>query len=274
MMIAPIVPLTPTAVVSAAPVAPVALITGAARRIGRCIALTMAQRGWDIAIHFNNSEKQAHELVAEITRLGRRAICLQCDLTNQTKVSELLPRVIAGLGSIQCVINNASAFEMDTAEKFSHELLDLHMHINLAAPVLLAQALYDATPDGQQTCVVNLLDQKLLNLNPDFLSYTLSKAGLQCATTTLAQALAPKVRVVGVAPGTTLASIHQDHHNFEKTHQFAALGQSSTPQDIADAVHYLACARAVTGTILTVDGGQHLIPIPRDVMYVVNTKDA
>ncbi|PRC94758.1 SDR family oxidoreductase [Solimicrobium silvestre] len=251
--------------------APVALITGAAVRIGRSIALTLAQRGWDIAVHFNNSEQPARELVAEITALGRRAIYLQCDLTDEAGVKKLVQRVVNGLGSIQCVVNNASAFEVDTAANFSHAMLDHHMHINLAAPVLLAQALFDATPDGQQTCVVNLLDQKLFNLNPDFLSYTLSKAALQCATTTLAQALAPKVRVVGVAPGTTLASIHQDQRNFEKTHQHAALGQSSTPQDIADAVHYLASARAVTGTILAVDGGQHLIPLARDVMYVVNT---
>ena len=119
--------------------------------------------------------------------------------------------------------------------------------------------------------MINLLDQKLFNLNPDFFSYTLSKAALQTATTTLAQALAPKVRVVGVAPGTTLASIHQDEDNFNKTHQLAALGRSSTPQDLADAVLYLASANAVTGTILAVDGGQHLVPLARDVMYLVNT---
>jgi len=168
------------------------------------------------------------------------------------------------------VVNNASVFEVDTAADFSLAHLDHHMHINLAAPVLLAQALYAATPKNQQSCVINILDQKILNLNPDFFSYTLSKVALQCATTTLAQALAPTVRVVGLAPGTTLPSVHQDDNNFAKTHQLAALEQSSTPQDIADAVHYLASARAVTGTILAVDGGQHLIPLARDVMYVVN----
>ena len=256
------------------PAAPVVLITGAAKRIGRCIALTMAQRGWDVAIHFHQSESHARELAAEIVAFGRRAICVSADLSDQDAVKQLVPRVVAGLGSVQCVVNNASSFEVDTAADFSHALLDHHMHINLAAPVLLAQALYDATAettqDGRQSCVINILDQKIFNLNPDFFSYTLSKAALQCATTTLAQALAPKVRVVGIAPGTTLPSIHQDDSNFAKTHQYAALDQSSTPQDIADAVHYLASARAVTGTILAVDGGQHLIPLARDVMYVVN----
>ena len=256
--------------------APVVLITGAAVRIGRCIALTMAQRGWDVAIHFNASQQPAKQLAQEITSLGlgRRTMIIQADLSQAGQVATLVPAVIAEFGRLDCVVNNASAFEVDNVADFGHVLLDHHMHINVAAPILLAQALFAATPDGQQNCVINILDQKLFNLNPDFFSYTLSKAALQCATTTLAQALAPKVRVVGVAPGTTLASIHQDQHNFEQTHRLAALEKSSTPQDIADAVHYLASARAVTGSILTVDGGQHLIPLARDVMYVVDANAA
>ncbi|MCC2666097.1 MAG: family oxidoreductase [Gammaproteobacteria bacterium] len=250
--------------------APVVLITGAALRIGRCIALTMAQRGWDVVVHFNHSEQEAGVLVAEITALGQRALSLQCDLSNESEVKNIVPRALARLGTLQCIVNNASIFEMDTVANFSHASLDQHMHVNLAAPLLLAQALFEATVEGQQACVINLLDQKLLNLNPDFLSYTLSKAALQCATTTLAQAFAPKVRVVGLSPGATVASHYQDSENFEKAHQIAVLGQSSTPQDIADAVHYLSCARAVTGITLTVDGGQHLVPLARDVMYSVN----
>ena len=251
---------------------PVVLITGAAVRIGRCIALTMAQRGWDVAVHFNQSARPAGELVAEIQALGGRAMAVQCDLASQDQVRKVVPQVAAGLGSLQCIVNNASIFEADTAADFSCAMLDRHMHVNLAAPVLLAQALAELTPHGQQASVINILDQKLFNLNPDFLSYTLSKAALQCATTTLAQALAPKVRVVGIAPGTTLASTYQDQHNFEQSHQLAALGRSSAPQDIADAVAYLAGAHAVTGTILAVDGGQHLIPLTRDVMHVVAPK--
>lgn len=251
--------------------APVVLITGAAKRIGRCIALHMAQHGWDIAIHYNASGSEALALQSEIGALGRRAVVLGCDLSNEPAVRLLVGQVIESLGSLQCVVNNASQFDVDTVADFSQALLDQHMHTNLAAPIFLAQGLHDVTAPDAQGCVINILDQKLLNLNPDFLSYTLSKAALQCATTVLAQALAPRVRVVGVAPGTTLASVHQDETNFAQTHRYAALDQSSTPQDIADAVLYLATARAVTGTILAVDGGQHLVPLARDVMYLVNS---
>lgn len=250
--------------------APVVLITGAAKRIGRTIALTMAQHGWDIAIHYHASGREALELQAQIRAMGRQAVALGCDLSDESAVRQLVPRVMDALGSLQCVVNNASQFDVDTVADFSQTLLDQHMHTNLAAPILLAQALHSVTADTGQGCVINILDQKLLNLNPDFLSYTLSKAALQCATTVLAQALAPRVRVVGVAPGTTLASIHQDDSNFAQSHRYAALDQSSTPEDIADAVLYLASARAVTGTILAVDGGQHLVPLARDVMYLVN----
>jgi len=142
------------------------------------------------------------------------------------------------------------------------------MQANVAAPILLAQALHAATPAGSQAVVINLLDQKLYNLNPDFLSYTLSKAALQTATTMLAQALAPTVRVVGVAPGLTLVSGAQTEAGFSKAHQATPLGRSSSPQDIVDAVCYLASAGGITGTTLVVDGGQHLMPLPRDVMFL------
>jgi NAD(P)-dependent dehydrogenase (short-subunit alcohol dehydrogenase family) len=142
------------------------------------------------------------------------------------------------------------------------------MHVNVAAPVALARALHAMTPDGAQAVVVNLLDQKLFNLNPDYLSYTLSKAALQAATTMLAQALAPTVRVVAVAPGLTMVSGEQTDAGFARAHQATPLGQSSRPDDIVDAVVYLAGARAVTGTTLLVDGGQHLMPLPRDVMFL------
>jgi NAD(P)-dependent dehydrogenase (short-subunit alcohol dehydrogenase family) len=142
------------------------------------------------------------------------------------------------------------------------------MQANVAAPILLAQALHAATPAGSQAVVINLLDQKLYNLNPDFLSYTLSKAALHTATTMLAQSLAPLVRVVGVAPGITMVSGDQTEDGFAQAHQQTPLGRSSTPQDIADAVVYAASARALTGTTLLIDGGQHLVPLPRDVMFL------
>jgi NAD(P)-dependent dehydrogenase (short-subunit alcohol dehydrogenase family) len=246
----------------------VALVTGAAKRIGRVIALALAKRGWDVAVHYGRSAAEAEALVREIQALGRRAAALQCDLADETAVKALLPRAIAALGPVSCVVNNASLFDFDGAADFSFARLDAHMHANLGAPLLLAQALHDATPADKQAVVVNLLDQKLFNLNPDFLSYTLSKAGLHTATTMLAQALAPKVRVVGIAPGISLVSGEQTEEEFAKAHRATPLGKSSTPEDIAAAVCFLAEAPAITGSVLVVDGGQHLIPLQRDVMFV------
>ncbi len=247
-----------------------ALVTGAARRIGRTIALALAQGGWDVVVHYSRSESEAQATVADIIALGQRAIALQCDLADEAAVKTLLSRAAAQLGPISCVVNNASLFDYDSAADFSVATLDAHMHTNLAAPILLAQALHQATPEGAQAVVVNLLDQKLFNLNPDFLSYTLSKAALQTATTMLAQALAPKVRVVGVAPGITLVSGDQSEAEFERAHKVTPLGRSSTPDDIAHAVRFVVEAQAMTGTTLLVDGGQHLIPLQRDVMFVAS----
>lgn len=246
----------------------VALVTGAARRIGRAIALALARRGWHVIVHYGHSEADAHATVRDIEALGQRAAAVQCDLADEAAVKLLLPQAAAALGPISCVVNNASLFEHDSAADFSTARLDAHMHANLAAPVLLAQALYDATPADMQSVVVNLLDQKLFNLNPDFLSYTLSKAALHSATTMLAQALAPKVRVVGIAPGITLSSGDQTEEAFTKAHAVTPLGKSSTPDDIAAAVCFVAESPSITGSTLVVDGGQHLIPLQRDVMFV------
>ena len=245
-----------------------ALVTGAAKRLGREIALGLARDGWDIAVHYRESEAEAQATVGEITALGRAAIALKCDLADEADTRRLVQRAIDRLGPVGCVVNSASLFEYDDARSFGHAQLDAHMRCNLAAPLLLAQSLHAATPDGEQAVVINLLDQKLYNLNPDFLSYTLSKAGLQTATTMLATALAPKLRVVGLAPGLTLVSGDQTSEGFEKAHRQTVLGKSSTPEEIAQAACYLASARGVTGTTLLVDGGQHLTPMNRDVMFV------
>jgi NAD(P)-dependent dehydrogenase (short-subunit alcohol dehydrogenase family) len=250
------------------PQARVALVTGAGRRLGREIALGLARAGWDIAVHYRNSHDEAREVAQAVAALGRRAITLQCDLSDEEAVRGLLPAAVKALERVDCVVNNASLFDYDSDFDFSHARLDAHMHANVAAPIQLARALYDATPEGGQSVVVNLLDQKLYNLNPDFLSYTLSKAALQAANTMLAQSLAPKVRVVGVAPGITMVSGDQSEEGFAKAHTQTPLGRSSTPEDIAAAVVYAAGARAVTGTTLLVDGGQHLLPSPRDVMFL------
>ncbi|WP_288380980.1 SDR family oxidoreductase [uncultured Massilia sp.] len=246
----------------------VALVTGAGRRLGRAIALGLAGAGWDVAVHYRHSEQEAQETADAIRALGRRAALFQCELQDEAAVRALPGRVAGELGVPACIVNNASLFEYDSATAFSPALLNTHMAANVTAPLLLAQALHAMTPASSQAVVVNLLDQKLYNLNPDFLSYTLSKAALHTATTMLAQALAPKVRVVGVAPGITMVSGEQSEAGFAQAHAMTPLGRSSTPQDIADAVVYAAGARALTGTTLLVDGGQHLQASPRDVMFL------
>lgn len=249
------------------PAEKVALVTGAAKRLGREIALALARDGWDIVVHYHQSATEAQHTVSDIMALGRRAIAVPCDLASEPDVRGLLANASA-LGHISCVVNNASLFDFDDAASFTVDRLDRHMHANLAAPVILAQVLHAATPEGQQSVVINLLDQKLYNPNPDFLSYTLSKSALQQATILLAQALAPRVRVAGVAPGITLVSGDQSNEGFKQAHRMTPLGKSSTPDDIARAVCFIASAPAITGTTLVVDGGQHLMPMARDVMFL------
>jgi NAD(P)-dependent dehydrogenase (short-subunit alcohol dehydrogenase family) len=245
----------------------IALVTGAGRRIGRAIALALARDGWDVAVHYATSRKEALATVADIEALGRRAVAVNRDLAVERGVRNLLAECTAELGLVTCVVNNAAIFEYDTPTRFKPDLLARHMRLNTAAPVLLAQCLHAALADDQRGVVINLLDQKLANPNPDFLSYTLSKSALAYATTVLAQALAPKVRVAAVAPGVTMQSIHQTELGFSAAHSQTPLGRSSTPEDIGQAVVYLANAPAVTGATLLVDGGQHLVRSTRDVMF-------
>ena len=246
----------------------VALVTGGARRIGRAIALALAGDGWDVAVHYGHSAAEAADTVRAIEALGRRAAAFGCDLADAPAVRALPARCAQVLGPLACVINNASLFEYDSAADFSVDLLARVTAVNLAAPVLLAQALAAQLPEGARGVVINLLDQKLFNPNPDYLSYTLSKSALQQATVLLARALAPRVRVVGIAPGITLPSGEQIEGGFVLAHVKTPLGRSSTPDDIAQAVLYALRAPAVTGTTLLVDGGQHLVPSDRDVMFL------
>ena len=246
----------------------VALVTGAGKRIGKAIALALADRGWDIAVHYKHSKNEAESTAASIQSRGRRALTVQCDLADEEAVRTLLPRCLEALGSVTCLVNNASLFQFDSAASLNITSLDSHLRTNLAAPLLLAQALAAALPYGCKGVIINLLDQKLANLNPDFFSYTLSKAALQTATVMLAQALAPAIRVVGVSPGITMLSGGQTQAGFDHAHAMTPLGRSSTPEDIAAAVCFAAESPAITGATLIVDGGQHLMPLPRDVMFI------
>jgi NAD(P)-dependent dehydrogenase (short-subunit alcohol dehydrogenase family) len=245
-----------------------ALVTGGARRIGRAIALALAHDGWNVAVHYASSREEALAAVAEIEALGRRACAVNRDLAVEAGVKSLLAEVEGEIGRVGCVVNNASLFEYDAAADFGAARLARHMQVNVAAPVLLAQQLAAGLDAKEQGVVINLLDQKLWNPNPDFLSYTLSKAALAEATTLLAQALAPRVRVVGVAPGLTLTSHMLSDDQFQALHQLSPLGRSSTPADVAATVRFALDNQSITGTTLLVDGGQHLQPQSRDVMFL------
>nr|WP_316643271.1 SDR family oxidoreductase [uncultured Roseateles sp.] len=251
---------------------PVALVTGSAKRLGRAIALDLAQHGHDIAVHYRGSQAEALSVVDELRRMGARAQAFAADLGDEAATLALLPAVIQHFGRVDAVVNNASLFEYDDLASFSYAAMDRHWRANTGPAVLLARALHThLVTEQRRGCVVNLLDQKLWNPNPDYFSYTLSKAALEAATTLLAQALAPSVRVCGVAPGVTLASGPMDDAAFQAAHRLTPLQRSSTPDDIARAVRFLIESPAITGTTLLVDGGQHMSAQPRDVMFL--TKD-
>jgi len=246
------------------------LVTGAGKRLGREIALTLARDGWNVAVHYRQSATEA-EATAQACEAaggpGARAACFHADLADSASVQALMPAVASHFGQVEAVVNSASLFENDSAQSFNPAAMEDHWRTNTAAPVMLAQALHTHLHDSgseREGVVVNLLDQKLWNLNPDFFSYTLSKSALETATTLLAMALAPRLRVVGVAPGLTLTSHMLTDEQFARLHRLSPLGRSSTPQDVADTVAFALKNRSITGTTLLVDGGQHLMRFERD----------
>ncbi len=244
---------------------PVVLVTGAARRLGRAMALDLAAHGFDVAVHYRDSRDDAIATAAELRPLGAAAEVFPADLSDEPACRALVPAVAAHFGRLDAVVNSASTFEYDDAASFGVASMEKHWRANTAPAILLAQALHAR---GETGCVVNLIDQKLWNPNPDYFSYTLSKAALQAATVMLAQALAPRVRVCGVAPGVTLVSGPMSADEFAAAHRMTPLQRSSTPDDIARAVRFLIESPAITGTTLLVDGGQHLSAQPRDVLHL------
>lgn len=253
------------------------LVTGAAKRLGREIALEFARQGWDVAIHYGRSEQEALETMKEVEDLGVRASAFQADLADEAATENLFTAVSQKFTNLHCLVNSASIFEYDRANSdvpLSTKSLQDHMQVNLVAPILLSQLMcqyqknkIDKTEEEFLPSVIQLLDQKLINLNPDYLSYTLSKAALATSIEMLALDFAPHLRIVGLAPGISLPSGNQSYEGFVKAHQMTPLGKSSTPADVAKAAVFLAQANAVTGTTLYVDGGQHLLPSSRDVMF-------
>ena len=243
------------------------LVTGAAKRLGREIALTLARAGWRVAVHYRDSVEEARKTVADCSKLSGASASFRANLANETAVRNLLPAVIEALGQVDAIVNSASTFEHDTPETFSFAAMEKHMRANAGAAILLSQALHAhlLTRDGASGAVVNLLDQKLWNPNPDFISYTLSKAALESANTMLALALAPHVRVVGVAPGLTLTSQMQTPEKLDALHRLSPLGRASTASDVAATVAFALENQSITGTTLLVDGGQHLMKPARNV---------
>ena len=253
---------------SPAPSLRTVLVTGAAKRLGREIALALADAGWQVAVHYRHSADEARQTAADCAaRAGAPAALVGADLADEAQVRALVPQVVERFGHLDAVVNSASLFEHDDASSFGFASLEAHLRSNTAAPILLTQALHahmQTRGDDAQGVVVNMLDQKLWNQNPDFLSYTLSKAALEAANTMLALALAPRVRVVGVAPGLTLTSHMLSEEKFRRLHSASPLGRSSTAADVAVTVRFALENRSITGTTLLVDGGQHLMKFERD----------
>lgn len=237
---------------------PTVLITGASRRIGRAIALDLAAAGWRVAVHYRHSRAEAETLVREIEARGGTAGAIAGDLAREDDVATLIPRCRELLGPPVCLVNNASEFHLDSVATATMATWDTHLDVNLRAPVFLARSLYLNLPDGAAGNVINILDQRVWKLTPDFFSYTISKAGLWTATRTLAQALAPRVRVNAIGPGPVLKSVHQTEADFAAEAASTLLKRGPTPAEIASAVRFILDAPAMTGQMIALDGGQHL----------------
>jgi NAD(P)-dependent dehydrogenase (short-subunit alcohol dehydrogenase family) len=235
------------------------LVTGAAKRLGRAIALDLARHGWAVAIHYNSSEKEARATAADAATAGVKVALLKADLSRESETATLIERAAAELGPLTGLVNSASLFENDDWYSVSRESWDKHLETNLRAPFVLAQAFARQVPRDGHGAIVNLIDQRVLKPTPQFFSYSLSKASLKWLTTTLAQALAPRVRVNAVGPGPTIINARQSAADFARQRESTVLGRGAEPQDVCDAVRYLLEASAVTGQMLAVDGGQHLI---------------
>jgi NAD(P)-dependent dehydrogenase (short-subunit alcohol dehydrogenase family) len=235
-----------------------ALVTGGARRIGAAIVRTLAQAGFAVAIHTEHSRQEADALCADIVGSGGRAGVILGDLADHDDVLRLVRDAATALGPLTLLVNNAAEFGLDEIGQLDRARFDHHFAVNLRAPLFLSEAFAAQAPEHADPSIVNIVDQRVFRPTPRFVSYTLTKSALHTATATLAQALAPRVRVNAVAPGPTLPSARQDAADFARQAATVPLGRGPSVQDVADAVLYLARARSVTGVTIAVDGGQHL----------------
>ncbi len=245
-----------------------ALVTGAGARLGRAMALYLGDRGFDVAVHYNTSSEGADEVVSALEAKGQRGIALQADLLNEGETQDLFPKAVASLGGpITCLINNASIFEYDSVTSATAQSWDRHIGSNLRAPFVLTQAMagqgldpeIDARGEPKAVgLIVNMLDQRVRKLTPEFMTYTIAKMGLWAMTQTTAQALAPTIRVNAIGPGPTLKGAKQTDEHFAKQRSRIILRRGSNPEDITAALGYFLDSPSVTGQLLCTDGGQHL----------------
>jgi NAD(P)-dependent dehydrogenase (short-subunit alcohol dehydrogenase family) len=254
-----------------------ALVTGAGRRLGRAMALYLAKRGHDVAVHYASSADEAEAVAAEIRAFGRRAITLQADLLDEAQVQALIPAATAAIGPLTVLVNNASIFEYDRIDTATRESWDRHIESNLRAPYVLTQAFARQCPPAltdehgeplAQGLIVNMIDQRILKLTPEFSTYTIAKMGLWALTRTAAQGLAPHVRVNAIGPGPTLQGARQSASHFARQRAATVLGRGANPQDITAALGFFLDSPAVTGQFLAIDGGQHLAWQTPDVLGV------
>jgi NAD(P)-dependent dehydrogenase (short-subunit alcohol dehydrogenase family) len=242
---------------------PTALVTGAAARLGRAIALDLAQRGWQVGVHHHTSSAAAEALVADLEALGSKAVALQADLTREDELGGLIQSCTDHLGVPTCLINNAARFERDSIETLGWAGWQAELDVNLRAPVFLTQAFAKALPEGASGSVINMIDQKVWRLTPDYFSYTIAKSALWTATRTLAQALAPRIRVNALGPGPVLPNRHQGEAEFERECRATLLGRAATVEEVCGAVRFLLETPSVTGQMIALDSGQHLLWPPR-----------
>jgi len=241
-----------------------ALVTGSARRLGAAIARTLAESGFDVALHANRSAAEAETVADAIRAMGRRAVVLRADLGVEAEVERLVPDAVAALGPLGVLVNNASTFERDEWRDATRASWDQHLEPNLRAPFVLAQGFAKALPQDAEGAVVNLLDQRVWSLTPHFVSYTVSKAGLWALTQTLALALAPRIRVNGIGPGPAVPSPRQSQAQFDAQAASTPLQRPTSPEEVARAVLAILSLPSMTGQMIALDGGQHLQwgPVP------------
>ena len=244
------------------------LITGGARRIGAALARALAGDGWHVCIHCNTSRAEAETLLSEIIDAGGKGVVVAANLSDPAAAETLIAEARAVAPPLAALINNASLFEYDSVSSLTPERLDRHHAVNLRAPMMLSKAFAESLDKGRDGCVINMLDNKVFAINPDYLSYTMSKVALHGATQALAMALAPRVRVNAIAPGITLESGGQGEHSFQRGVRMSPLGRVSSVEDIMRAARFILNTPSLNGQVIVIDGGQHLQKLPRDVAFM------